>query len=468
MKYICFLCFILSTLFAWSPPQNLGIIGTDDRNAQACRMQIWWGYYTCMVWQNNTNENWDVFSRFNYLTTWTDTVRISIDVADDVNPSVAYDYSRDCYWCAWQNNSTGDWEVYVSSGDSENGWTSPYQLTINSVDDEMSSVYVNSDTVWVVSQDNLNIISAYYDGSTWSLPIPITTDSIYSNIHPKINGRHNHPFVVWERGGDIYYSEYFNGSWQLPQSITTDPNTDMNPDVSTYQFYGPPEGVHVVWQTDRDGNYEIYNTAYDTLDVHYRITYNDSADITPSPLAFIAVTEQGGLPLTAISTNRNGNYDIYYSWFGSYPEPLETTGSQDISPTTTGGGFNIWVLWQTDRNDDWDIYGSYEYVGGVEESYINDTIFASRLSVFPNPFKEMTDIRYEMESGQDSEASLCIYDISGRMVKNFNLQSAIFNLQSKMTWDGTDDDSQRLPQGIYFVQFKKQSDIFTEKVALIK
>lgn len=342
-------------------------------------------------------------------------------------------------------------------------------MTTNSVDDEMPSVYVNSDTVWVVWQEDLNIISAYYDGSTWSLPIPITTDSIYHNIRPKINGRHNHPFVVWEKGDDIYYSEYLDGSWQLPQSITTDPNTDMNSDVCTYHFYGPPEGVHVVWQTDRDGNYEIYSPAYDTLDVHYRLTYSDSADITPSPLGFIAVTEHGGPPLTTFSTNRNGNYDIYYSWFGgTYPEPLDTTSSEDILPTTTGIGFYIWVLWQTDRNGDWDIYGSYEYVGGVEESHINDTIFTSHLSVFPNPFREITDISYEMESVQNSNVSLCIYDVSGRIVKNFNLQSTAFNLQSKVIWDGADDDGQRLPQGVYFVRLIRQSEVFTEKVVLIE
>ncbi len=466
MRKVFVIVFLMKISFAWwSPPMNLGITGADDINPQTCRKQLVQSPYTCLVWQTNLNGNWDIFSRFSDLTTWRDTLRITAVVAADINPSVAYDSARDCIWCVWQNNNAGNWDIYVSQGNISSGWLTPFQLTVDVVDDELPSVYVNNDTVWVIWQITRNILSAYYDGTIWSTPIPITNDSVFSNTNPKINGRYDHPFVVWGRDdGDIYYSEYLSASWLTPQPITTDPANDINPDLCTFDDWGSIEGVHVVWQSDRDGNYEIYTTAYDTLNVHYRMTNNGSADITPSPLYFIAVTRQEGPPLTAFSTNRNGNYDIYANWYWSpFSDPVDTAGSEDILPTTTGVGFYIWLLWQTDRNTDWDIYGRYMYVGGIEESYTYDFKSRDALIVTPNPFRNKTDIRWQMEDERlkTEDISLKIYDASGKLVRNFSLPTTVF-------WDGTDNSGLRLPEGVYFVRLENESEALTEKVVLIK
>ena len=149
-----------------------------------------------------------------------------------------------------------------------------------------------------------------------------------------------------------------------------------------------------MWQSNGDGNEEIYATAYDTLDQHYRITISDSADITPNPLSFGEVIRQYLPEVIAFCSNRTGNYDIYTYFNHGWTDTLvavDTSISEDILPVMTGGDEEVWVLWQTDRNGDWDIYGSFIYVGSVEESDINT--FTSYLSVFPNPFKEITDIR---------------------------------------------------------------------------
>ncbi|MGB3478266.1 MAG: hypothetical protein WBB67_03805, partial [bacterium] len=379
MKKLLLLFLFVHLLFGywWSTPQNLGITGADDINPQACRLQLMFYPRTCLVWQTDLNGNWDIFSRFSYGGTWGDTLRVTTDVSTDSCPSVAYDFSRDCFWCAWQNNSTGYWDIFVAQTDTSGGWLSPYQLTTSDADDESPSVYVDFDTVWVVWQhsvtDSTNIYSTYYDGTTWATPAPITSDSNVSNIHPKINGRYDHPFVTWQRNDDIYYSDYLGGAWQSPQPITTDPGNDHNPEVASNTGPAVPPftyGVWVVWQSDRDGNHEIYTTAYDTLDVHYRLTFDDSTDITPSPLYFLALVEQNSPSVTAFSTNRNGNWDIY-TYFDDWMDTLiivDTDSSEYILPVMTGGDLYIWVLWQSDRNADWDIYGSYIFVGGVEES----------------------------------------------------------------------------------------------------
>ncbi len=461
MKYVCFLCCIISTLCAWSVPQNLGIAGADDTNPQAVRVQLF-DIHTCLVWQTDVNGNWDIFSRFSNWTNWDDTVRITINNDSDINPSVAYDSSRDCYWCVWQNNSAGNWDIYVANGDDIGGWTSPHQVTTDVQDDEFPSVFVDMDTVWVVWQSDSGILSAFYDGMNWVGPVEIVSGS--DNMHPKINGWYNNPFVVWESYGDIYYSEYVNGSWENPQAITADPHNDTSPEIAT-EYY---QSVSVVWQSDRDGNEEIYCTARDTLDVHYRITFSDSADITPNPGYFSMVIRNGYGKVIAFSSNRNGNYDIltYVDYFGGDTSiAVDTNTSEDILPVMTGGDEEVWVLWQTDRNGDWDIYGCWEYAGGIEEANINDNICTSYLSICPNPFSKLTTVSFGKELSAES-IELKIYNAGGRLVRQFDHKT--IRPSDHIIWDGTDDFGRKLSSGVYFIRLEGNGHRVSQKVVKLK
>lgn len=478
MKHICLVylvLFLVNILFAWSPPGNLGISGADDINPQACRVQLINNFCTCLVWQTNIDGTWDIFSRFGGAWTWEDTLRITSGFSDNINPTVAYDFIRDCFWCVWQTNGFGNWDIFATQGDFYSGWSALYLLTSDASDDELPSVYVNHDTVWVVWQRGVNILSACYDGTIWSTPIPITNDSVIYNTKPKINGRYNHPIVVWERDGDIYYSEYLSGSWQTPQPVTTDPGNDCNPEL-TSECWGDPFtwGTWVVWQTDRHGNDEIYTTAYDNFNVHYRMTFNDSADITPHPLFILMIVEQNYPPLTVISTNRNGNYDIYAYFDWGYSEIVDTCHSEDILPVIAGADYYVWTLWQTDRNSEWDIYGSYIFVGGVEETNTYGIKSNSSLTVSPNPFRQITDISFCVGLSADGieqsveSVVLKIYDSSGRVVKDFSSTTPYAPRPTHISWDGTDNNGKRLPEGIYFVQLRGQTEILTDKIVLVK
>jgi hypothetical protein len=487
MKKLILLFFFVHTLLGywWSTPQNLGISGADDINPQACRVQLM-SNSSCLVWQTNLHGNWDIYSRFSEWAIWGDTMKITDDSANDMNPSVAYDYARNCYWCAWQRFDTNDWNIYIANGD-QNGWSTPYLLTDSILEDYLPSVYVIHDTVWAVwsrgmsmgdSGSFYDVYSCFYDGTQWSSLIPLTDDSTLINFRPKINSRYNHPIVVWERGDefsqhDIYYSEYLSGTWQLPQPITTDLGHDCNPEVTSEvdPDCNDTYGTWVVWQSDRDGNYEIYSTGYDTFNVCHRLTFCDSADIVPNPLFFDAVTQDNGPTCTAFSTNRDGNADIYthFAYWGGADTivPVDTDPADDISPVMTGGNMYIWVLWQTDRNTDWDIYGSYIFVGGVEESNACDFKAAANLIINPNPFREITNLKLQIPSTK-SQTSLKIYDATGKTVKNFSLPTVYSLLPATIFWDGTDNSGFRLPDGVYFVRLRNQAETLTEKVVLIK
>ncbi|MCK4453062.1 T9SS type A sorting domain-containing protein, partial [candidate division WOR-3 bacterium] len=63
---------------------------------------------------------------------------------------------------------------------------------------------------------------------------------------------------------------------------------------------------------------------------------------------------------------------------------------------------------------------------------------------------------------------LRIYDVTGRLVMNFNLKSEISNLQSKVSWNGVDNAGQMLPSGVYFLEFQAGDYKETKKLLLVR
>ncbi|MGQ9817099.1 MAG: T9SS type A sorting domain-containing protein, partial [bacterium] len=76
--------------------------------------------------------------------------------------------------------------------------------------------------------------------------------------------------------------------------------------------------------------------------------------------------------------------------------------------------------------------------------------------IFPNPFVKRLNIR--LDNSSDGKASIRIYDISGRLVKN--LHEGVIRANSLLTWDGTDDNGKIASQGIYFVQIRDSKGKF--------
>jgi hypothetical protein len=113
-----------------------------------------------------------------------------------------------------------------------------------------------------------------------------------------------------------------------------------------------------------------------------------------------------------------------------------------------------------------------EYITMIQE-YTADRMEQMFLRVHPNPFRHNIDIEYcighgEMGIGQSARRiELKIYDVGGRLVKEFNLQSEICNLQS-VKWSGTDQLNRPVANGVYFVQLKTTDHCLTRKAILLR
>jgi hypothetical protein len=99
-------------------------------------------------------------------------------------------------------------------------------------------------------------------------------------------------------------------------------------------------------------------------------------------------------------------------------------------------------------------------------------VSSSYLQIYPNPFSKSTVISYsslvindQLPVTNDLQCpALRIYDVSGRVVKSFNLASpaspceagraGFLPLASAVSWDGKDDKGKIVPSGVYFCELK--------------
>ncbi len=92
------------------------------------------------------------------------------------------------------------------------------------------------------------------------------------------------------------------------------------------------------------------------------------------------------------------------------------------------------------------------------------------LACLPNPARNTIEIRYTIRDAgcMPTEMSIGIYDISGRLVKSFDLASSIQYPASAVRWDGTDQMGRAVPQGVYFVSLQTPDIMKTVKTILLR
>ena len=94
----------------------------------------------------------------------------------------------------------------------------------------------------------------------------------------------------------------------------------------------------------------------------------------------------------------------------------------------------------------------------------------SRLENHPNPFNPETEISFQV-AGDGEDIELIIYNIRGQKVKGYsksNIQYSINNDQYSIVWEGTDENNQSVPTGVYFYQVNTGSSKLTKKMLLLK
>jgi len=163
------------------------------------------------------------------------------------------------------------------------------------------------------------------------------------------------------------------------------------------------------------------------------------------------------------------------TWFNDTPVPTGRylgAGAEVTGKMYVIGGFTSYATGYSGVNEEGIV------IVGVKEHELQATNLPVQLQIHPNPFRQMTEIKIQMQDVRynpstllgtgTQDISLKIYDVSGRIVKVFNLTSDLLLPASVISWDGTDQLDRPVPAGVYFVRLTTPGQTYTEKVILLK
>jgi len=118
------------------------------------------------------------------------------------------------------------------------------------------------------------------------------------------------------------------------------------------------------------------------------------------------------------------------------------------------------------RLDEAKLLLDYEDHTDVKEDESSSPIKEFRLSQnYPNPFNPETEISFFLP--ERTSVSLSVYNVSGQKVREL-LNATLPAGSYKVTWDGTDNQGNRLASGVYFSRLSAGGNVSTSKMVLMK
>ncbi len=152
----------------------------------------------------------------------------------------------------------------------------------------------------------------------------------------------------------------------------------------------------------------------------------------------------------------NDDYHLMATYCGDpYDSPCIDIGHPESIDTLMDCNWGL-----GDSRSDMGAYGGgdYETVDIEEQTYLPESY--SLLTSYPNPFNASTTISFTLP--EQTEASIAIYDITGRLVKSFGKRTYPAGASS-INWH-----AEGLTSGIYFVNLNAEYITNTRRVLLLK
>jgi hypothetical protein len=212
-------------------------------------------------------------------------------------------------------------------------------------------------------------------------------------------------------------------------------------------------------RTDASGD-TLWTRTYGGTDTDYGWSVDQTAD-NGYVMAGYTWSFAGYPQIYVIRTDSSGDtlWTMVHDDVGSYGWFIEQTADSGYIVAGYTGGYQTDVLLMKLTDDG----------VGIQDPSGNQPQVANYelCRIYPNPFNDMTDIRFSTTGQSTENIELEIYDVSGRVIKEFSLQSEICGWQS-VNWNGTDQLDRPVPPGIYYVRLTTPDECFTRQMTLLR
>ncbi len=315
----------------------------------------------------------DIYYRFFDGITWQPVEEISTDAVwtDQVLPSLAL--NGDVIHSVWYSGLSIDDDITYRNFDGI-GWQPELELSTDDATAIQSNPAVAADanTVHAVWEDfgdmDHDIYYRFFDGITWQPELELSTDADREEQeYPSVAADGGQAHVLWTDEGsadeDIYHRHFDGIAWQPEIEISTDVASELQVDPSIAVDSGR---VHIVWQDDGDGDYDIYYRHFDGVvwQNEVEISLDSGWEDQKEP----SITVEGDEVHVVWTDQGDGDQDIYYRFFNGtgWEQELEistdTTSENQNTPSISVYGGVAHVVWVDFEDGDGDIY----YRRGIE------------------------------------------------------------------------------------------------------
>jgi len=265
---------------SWTPDTRLTEAPGYDQSpsiVQAGNGTIW------VVWSSYRTGNYELFYKTFNGSSWTSDAQLTVESNTDISPSIMQ-AADGLIWVAWHSSRTGNSELFYKTYNGT-AWSTETQLTDNPSSDQYPSiVQANNGTIWVVWSSyrtgNYELFYKTFNGATWSYDSQLTDDPISYHLDASIaRARDGTIWVSWQFGelqDELYYKIYNGTAWSSEVQLTSDPANDIASSIAQIN----DRKMWVVWQADRDKDFDLYYTTSNEIIIHDVATKNVAPSAT--------------------------------------------------------------------------------------------------------------------------------------------------------------------------------------------
>ncbi|MDO9258153.1 MAG: T9SS type A sorting domain-containing protein [Bacteroidales bacterium] len=386
---------------------------------------------------------------------WSPDTRISNNVFTSTAPSLSV--SGSVVIIVWSDKRDGiydnNYEIYYSrSTDGGTSWGTDTRLTNDPAQSDSPSVSVSGQLVFVVWDDYREVTTkSYYKRSTdGGISWGPDTKLIEPGGSPSVSVSGSVVNVVWNALGKTSYKRSKDGglTWEASILLSIDNVITNSPSLSV-----SGSSVRVAWLDSRNSfKYEIYYKHSADSGITWETDTRLTTNYTSSSL-FSSIAASGSDVHVVWDDNREGNYEIYYkgskdgglSWGAD--TRLTNNAALSMHPYISSSVRAVHVVW-TDTRDGSDIYYKRNLANsevGLKELSSSDMQF----TVSPNPASSEIKVR-----SLENISELSISDIYGKQIYYTSVLNSTPELHIPTSG---------FPAGIYLIRLKNGERISVQK-----